>query len=250
MDTSAHGEKISAGQMLILGLSLYVLLALLVEALFTLPPETVRLLQIIDTLICLVFIGDFCVRLWRAERKWAYLKWGWIDLVSSIPNCDLLRWGRAIRILRILRAIRSLKAVGSILFRQRAKGAFLSVTLMAILLVIFSSITVLNCETAERSNIKTAGDALWWSVATITTVGYGDHYPVTTEGRLLGVVLMIAGIGLFGTFTAFIAAYFLDSGKSTNARIEALAGEIKQLRDHLKSNDRHQSGPPPPTSTA
>lgn len=73
-------------------------------------------------------------------------------------------------------------------------------------MVIFSAIAILQVERDPNSNIKTAEDALWWSYVT-TTVGYGDRYPVTTEGRLIASVLMTAGVGLFGTFTAYIASF-------------------------------------------
>jgi voltage-gated potassium channel len=76
-------------------------------------------------------------------------------------------------------------------------------------MIISSSIAILELETAKESNIKTAEDALWWTYTTITTVGYGDKYPVTTEGRILAMVLMTFGVGFFGTFTAYVASIFV-----------------------------------------
>ncbi len=70
---------------------------------------------------------------------------------------------------------------------------------------------ILHLETNHESNIHSAADAMWWSFVTVTTVGYGDHFPVTPSGRVLAAVLMIAGIGLFGTFTAYIATAFLST---------------------------------------
>jgi voltage-gated potassium channel len=81
-------------------------------------------------------------------------------------------------------------------------------------MITFSSIAILQFENAPDSNILTAEDALWWSYTTITTVGYGDRFPVTTEGRLIGVALMTVGVGIFGTYTALIAAWI--TGKSKN----------------------------------
>lgn len=81
--------------------------------------------------------------------------------------------------------------------------------------MIFGSISILQFETAPESNIKTAEDAIWWAFVTITTVGYGDRYPVTTEGRIIAAFLMITGVALFGTFTGFIAAWFMCD-KSNN----------------------------------
>ncbi|MFA5205647.1 MAG: ion transporter, partial [Lentisphaeria bacterium] len=190
--------RITLWQVLMLFLSVYVLGAVFVETIFPLPPETSALLTQIDSLACVVFIGDFFFHLFTAKDKRAYLKWGWIDLVSSIPNLQLLRWGRfarVIRILRILRGIRSTKLILQFLFANRAKGTLASVALISFVLVVFSSIAILNCETSPEANIKTAGDALWWSFSTITTVGYGDCYPVTTLGRIIAAILMTAGVG-------------------------------------------------------
>lgn len=80
-------------------------------------------------------------------------------------------------------------------------------------MVLFSSIAILQVEDSPNSNIKSAEDAIWWSYVTITTVGYGDKYPVTTEGRLIAAVLMTAGVGLFGTFTGFLASWFVQEKK-------------------------------------
>jgi voltage-gated potassium channel len=144
------------------------------------------------------------------------MKWGRIDLVSSIPNVDFLRAGRTlrlIRLLRILRAFRSTKHLVTHVFQNRVQGAFTTVVILAALLIIFSYISILQFETAPESNIKTAEDALWWSYVTITTVGYGDKFPVTTEGRVVGVILMTAGVGLFGTFTGLISSWFVGEKK-------------------------------------
>lgn len=144
--------------------------------------------------------------------------WGWIDLVSSIPMVGVLRVGRIfrlIRLLRIIRAFRSTKKLVYHLFINKAEGAFVSVFSIAILLLIFCSIAILQVETDPNSNIKTAEDAIWWAYVTITTVGYGDKFPVTTEGRVIAAILMTAGVGLFGTFTAYVSSWFL-SGNMKN----------------------------------
>jgi voltage-gated potassium channel len=141
------------------------------------------------------------------------MKWGWIDLISSIPTFDLLRYGRALRILRVLRVIRAFRSTKNLvqfIFKNKAQGAFTSVGIIALLLVVFSAVAILQVETVPESNIKTAEDAIWWAYVTITTVGYGDRYPVTTEGRLIASVLMTAGVGLFGTFAGYISSLFVN----------------------------------------
>ena len=80
--------------------------------------------------------------------------------------------------------------------------------------VIFGSISILLVENDPASNIKSAEDAIWWALVTVTTVGYGDKFPVTTEGRIIGVALMFVGVGLFGTFTGYVASWFTAGNKT------------------------------------
>jgi voltage-gated potassium channel len=212
MEPNNEQKRLGILDILVLILSVYVLGTLIVDTLFTLPKEISRVLGFLDNLICVFFIIEFFIRLTRAENKLKFMKWGWIDLLSSIPNIDFLRAGRAlrlIRILRILRAFRSTKNIVTHIFKNKAQGAFTTLAMLALLLIIFSSVSILQFEDAPTSNIKTAEDAIWWSYVTITTVGYGDKFPVTTEGRIIGVILMTAGVGLFGTLTGFISSWFL-----------------------------------------
>jgi voltage-gated potassium channel len=180
---------------------------------FTLPPETLKLLYLLDDLICFVFLYGFIYRFIKAPSKLKFLKWGWIDLISSIPTLSFLRYGRFVRLfrlLRILRAFRSLKYLTAHIFRNRTRGTFAIVTMVAILMIIFGSVSILQVENDPTSNIKTPEDAIWWAFVTITTVGYGDKFPVTSEGRIIAAFLMITGVGLFGTFTGFVASWFLE----------------------------------------
>ncbi len=197
---------------LILFLSVYILGALLIGVIVDLPPETQKLLQIFDFAICIVFFLDFCVQFYQAETKLKFMRWGWVDLVASIPMIDIFRIGRLLRFVRILRVVKAFKSLKDFLdsyFENKAQGTLNSAIIVAVLMIIFCSITILQVERSPESNITTAGDALWWAFVTITTVGYGDHYPVTLEGRLIAAVLMTTGVGLFGTFTAYVASWFV-----------------------------------------
>lgn len=194
-------DKLGILNILVLVLSLYVLVALIADTFFQLPAETVKLLEIIDNAVCIFFIVEFFIRFHRAENKLQFMKWGWIDLVSSVQTFKFMRAGRLIRlvrILRILRAFRSTKHIVSHIYKNKAKGAFATVGMIAALMVVFSSIAILQVETSPESNIKTAEDALWWAYVTITTVCYGDKYPVTTEGRLIAAALMTGRCWTFG----------------------------------------------------
>jgi voltage-gated potassium channel len=217
MESDSEQKKLGTLDILVLVLSVYVLGTLIIDTFFQLPSEISKILGFLDNLICLFFIVEFFIRFFKADNKLKFMKWGWIDLLSSIPNIDILRAGRAlrlIRILRILRAFRSTKNIVTHIFKSKAQGAFTTVILLALLLIVFSSVSILQFENDPNSNIKTAEDALWWSYVTITTVGYGDKFPVTTGGRVIGVLLMTAGVGLFGTFTAYISSWFLADKKT------------------------------------
>ena len=201
-------------QLLMLFLCIYVIASMFCSVAFNIPVEIARLLQITDNLICVFFLIDFAVNLLSAKKKLQYLKWGWIDLISSIPSVNILRWGRLFRIIRLLRlfrGVRSAKELLSFMLKNKVKGVFGSVVLISIMMMALSSIAILQVENVAESNIKNAEDALWWSFVTITTVGYGDYYPVTLEGRIVGGFLMIVGVGLFGTFTATVSSYFIKT---------------------------------------
>ncbi|HTY88639.1 MAG TPA: ion transporter [Candidatus Acidoferrum sp.] len=247
-------NKLTGFQLVMLVLCVYVLAALFADTVFKLSPPIVSLLQKIDTLICFVFLGDFFYQLYRAERKLAFLKWGWIDFISSIPMLSLFRWGRVvrvIRIIRILRGARSVKYILRVVFRNKARGIFGTVLLVTASLLVFACIAILNVETAPESNIKTAGDALWWAMSTVTTGGNADKFPVTAAGRIIGVMLMTTGVGFFGTLTAYIASLFLNVDKTGRTTEAELVTELKLMRERLESIEArlpHPAGPRPPHS--
>ena len=210
-------NKLGLLNIIVIILSIYVLGALIVDTVFALPTETSILLNYIDNTICSFFFFEFSIRFYRAESKLKFMRWGWIDLLSSIPMVGFLRAGRLLRLIRLLRVIRAFRSTRHLvnhIFANKAQGAFTSISVIAILLVIFSAIGILQVENDPNSNIKTAEDAIWWAYVTITTVGYGDKFPVTTEGRIIAAILMTAGVGLFGTFTAYIASWFVTDNKT------------------------------------
>lgn len=201
-------------QLFALATSAVAILALAVHALVPLDPGTRVILEYFDYTVCALFACDFTWTLWRSKRKVNYmLTWGWLDLLSSIPAVGVLRVGRLSRIVRVLRVLRGLRAarvISTMILSRRGESVLLAATLVSILLVFLSSIAILQFERSDSANIKTPEDAIWWAIVTITTVGYGDRYPVSTEGRILAVMLMTAGVGLFGTFSGFVASWFLS----------------------------------------
>ncbi len=114
------------------------------------------------------------------------------------------------------------RTVWRTLIHDRAGSALLVLLLMGILVLQFGSLLMLFLEQyAPGANITTASDALWYTIVTISTVGYGDRFPVTDAGRLWGSVIIIVGVGIFGTFTGYLANLFLSPRKSDAAAAEA-----------------------------
>jgi voltage-gated potassium channel len=174
-ENNSNHEHVGLFQLVVLILSVVVLGALFADTAFKLPSQISNVLQTVDTLVCILLLSDFGVRFYWAKSKLAFIKWGWIDLIASIPNIPILRIGRLVRILRVIRLLRAIRAthkITSIILRNKIQSGFASVILTSFLLVTFASIGILICEQPEpTANIKTAEDAVWWSVATITTVG-------------------------------------------------------------------------------
>jgi voltage-gated potassium channel len=244
-DASNQHEEVGVFQIVILILSFVVMGMLVADTAFKLPPEVSDVLGKIDTLICIVFLADICIRFHHAKSKLAFLKWGWIDLVSSIPNLPILRWGRLVRVLRIIRLIRALRAthrIAALLLKDKFQTGVASVVLTSILLVIFGSLGILICEQPDpQANIKTADDAMSWSVATITTVGSADKYPVTTEGRFLAMIVMVSGMGLFGGLGGLAASFFIGARDKSivteENRILARLEKLEEKIDRLQRSD-------------
>lgn len=231
-----------AYQLFMLAVSILAIAILGASVALDLRPATLELLDYADTAVCVLFFGDFLYQLGRAKHRWAYfIRWGWIDLLSSIPMVDAFRAGRLLRILRILRILRAAKAakiLADFLLRRRAQGAFLAASLLTLILVIFSSIAILQFEETRGGNITSAGDAIWWTLVTLTTVGYGDRFPVTGEGRAVAVLLMSAGIGLFGTFSGFVASWFLKPGeRQQDDHMDEMRAELAELKRMIVALD-------------
>lgn len=163
------------------------------------------------------FVIDFAVRLYLTNGRRSYALTHWYDVALI-----LLPMLRPLRLLRLLAFARILNrsAVGSLVGKVSTYVA--GTALMALGL---GAIAVLDAEQdSTGANITTFGDALWWSATTVTTVGYGDHFPITATGRLVAVALMLVGIACIGAITAGVAAWLV-------AQVEADAREREQAID-------------------
>ena len=176
-----------------------------------------NVLLIMNAIFSGVFLLDFSYRLATAPSRKDYFfrHFGWADLLASLPLAELkfLRIFRLVRVVRLLRGVGGRKVLRT-LIRDRAGSALYTLLLAGVLVLQFGSLTILRIEDdAPGANITNASDALWYTIATISTVGYGDQYPVTNAGRVVGAMIIVVGVGIFGTFTGYLANLFLAPRK-------------------------------------
>jgi voltage-gated potassium channel len=198
-------------------------------------PDTKSVAFIVDTCLTAFFLFDFALRFHRAPSKRGYFidQQGWLDLLGSlpIPSFRLFRSVRVVKALRRVRALGGRKVVKAIV-RERAQSALLVATFFVIVVMEFGSILVVVVERgAPNANITSGGDALWWAIVSVTTVGYGDEYPVTPAGRGIGSLMLIAGVGLFGVFTGYVARVFLTPPDDNDVELalDLAASEVENV---------------------
>ncbi len=236
-----HELKGTGYELFILMLSILSVVNALIVVLRTGPASDVALA--IDTIMVPIFMIDFLYRLLTARSRSNYFlrRWGWADLLASLPLFRVFRVFRIIRVVRLTRAYGAQQMVRDLEF-ARASATFYLTMFLVILVVEVAGISIYFTEQgAPDANIKSAGDAIWWGLVTITTVGYGDRYPVTGGGRIVGVFLLFAGIALFSVLTGFIANAFLAPRPKRKASkpVGTLSAEVEALGRMLDEHDAH-----------
>ncbi len=200
---------------------------------FRLPESVKNIFNIIEIVSVIIFTAEYILRVWtadliykklnpvKARLKYIFSFMAIIDLLAILPfyipfiipvDLRVLRALRIIRLLRIFKVNRYTSALSTIAeVLKRKKSQLISSILVVFLLMIVSSVLMYNIEnTAQPDTFKNAFSALWWAVATFTTVGYGDIYPVTVLGKILSAVIAILGIGLVAVPTGIISAGFME----------------------------------------
>ena len=173
--------------------------------------STNQILSIIQWVCWLAFAADLLIGILTSENKVAYLKRHPLEIASV-----LLPFLRPLRLMRVI-------SFGGLALQKIAVGRqfaiMVKVAITTIFIAYIAAVQITITERAvEGSNIKTFADGLWWAVTTVTTVGYGDRFPTTTEGRLLAVMLMFMGISLVGVITASVAAWFVKMSQDEESK--------------------------------
>ena len=199
-------------------------------------PQTDRVYTLfvgIDTFICLLFWCQLLTDLARSNSKINYLKHHWPDFIASIPVIEALRFARIVQIFRVIRLLRSSHHIINNIRNNRREATVATIFLLLTVLVTVGSAMILMLESnAPESNIHSAGDALWWVFVTISTVGYGDHYPVTTLGKMLAAVIILCGVGLFGMVAGLVSAIISDPTKKKELDARRHEKEWQQMLDN------------------
>lgn|SRR5215813_3908587 len=234
---------------------------LIIPLVVDLPADVAVTFNAFDYFVWAAFVVEYLVKLYLAPSRWQFFTHHLLDLaVVALP---MFRPLRALRLFRLVNLARVGIVFANGLRRTRAVAAHrgLHLVLLAVLgVVIVCSAMELGFEQqVSGSSIRNFGDALWWAIVTVTTVGYGDRYPVSAGGRGVAVVLMLIGIGLIGVLTATVASYFVEEKADQDkaelnerlTRIEAMLAQALARPDEqdersqqTKESDRNESPGP------
>ena len=233
------------GPLMVLALAMIPLIVVPLVA--DLSPGQARAVLAVDYLIWAAFAVEYVVKLYLAPQRWRFVKANIPDLVIVVvPMLRPLRVLRSARLLRLLGlarvvafAVEGLQETREVLRRRGLSW----VLLIVLALNLVAAALVLTFERGmTNGNIHSYPDALWWAVTTITTVGYGDRFPMSPAGRGVAVVLMVSGIALFGVITASIAAYFVEQKAEQDlaGRLDRVLERLDAIEAKLPSDEQEQ----------
>jgi voltage-gated potassium channel len=250
---SKHSQ---AYNLFIIALTVFSLL-IMVMMLLPLDDDTLMLLQFYDVVICFIFMVDFFINLRASSPKSEYFvkQRGWLDLLGSIPGIlavskfsALFRLARLSRLARLTRLLRGQgkEALIRDIVRYRSRYTTFITIFLTIVVLATASVLVLQFESGSaEANITNGWDALWYSIVTITTVGYGDFYPVSLWGRVTAVFIMVAGVGLIGVMASLLSGLLIGDQSEPEQEqvpdittISALEQEVASL--NLKLDEMQQ----------
>jgi voltage-gated potassium channel len=251
---ATHVEPLNTGyELFILVLTVFSLM-LMALSLLPLKNAVQQLLLVYQNALCVIFLIDFAANLRHAPTWRAYVihQRGWLDLMGSLPALGLfnfsvlLRLARLSRLTRIMRLMhrQNQKQLVEEVLHNRGRYAALVTLLLAFIVLSTASVLVLVFEdAAPDANITSGGDAMWWAIVTITTVGYGDKFPVTAAGRVTGVFVMFAGVGIIGSLAGILSSLILPSpsaptNDSRDAELAEIRGELAALRHLLERQEQ------------
>jgi voltage-gated potassium channel len=244
MDTKNKEPRLNLGyEIFVAAASILSIINMLLVIIPRVNPNAVQVVFTVNTVLTLLFVYDFGIRLFRApDRSWYFVRdYGWADLFSIVPHFRILRLFRIMKAYRLVRR-HGLRNLRDYLATNRADTALYTIVFSAILIIELGSYLVLIAESgAPGATITTAEDAMWWSYVTITTVGYGDMFPITFYGRLVGVLVMTVGVAVFATFAGYVSNKFLTSRprrQRNNLKPGTVSDPLEELKYFLAEREK------------
>ncbi len=217
----------------------FVIIALLFDYFFfEKEPELIYFFRIGDLFACLIFFVDFILSLKEQKHKKNFWRLACLDLFASIPN--LASWGLKyfawfFYLCALIRIARSTLRLVTYLFLEKDKALMSIASTLLFSSIFISSLLILEMErNFDNANIRTLEESIWWAISTVTTVGYGDFYPVSLNGRIVAVFLMFVGITLFSMLAALVLSWLLTSiarneEDTSHEEISKTVKDIKEL---------------------
>jgi voltage-gated potassium channel len=217
-------------------------------------PRTHLIATAVNWVVWLTFCGEFVLRVTIAPDRRAFIRRSWFELVIiavsppfGVP--ETLQGLRAVRAVRFLRLFRFVRAMAVLSIGVRATRRALRHHRLHYVLALTGGVMLLGAsglyviERDQNEGLTSFGDALWWAVSRTTTVGYGDIFPRTGEGRLIAVILMLTGIGVIGVFTATIASFFMiEDDENRSADVERRLTSIEAKLDQMLAERASEGG--------
>jgi voltage-gated potassium channel len=198
--------------------------------------EDAALLTAIDLALTAVFAAEFSSRLLAARDRTRYIGQHWIDALALIPTVRAIRLLRLLRLLRLVRSFAGMFRALSSLERFAKHRGLVALFLAWLGVAFISAAAFYFAEASSNPEIHSPIDAIWWAIVTLTTVGYGDLFPVTPEGRLAGSALMIVGITLWAAITGTITSLLISSS-AADASVPEKIRQLKALVDEELLSD-------------
>jgi voltage-gated potassium channel len=210
---------------------------------FNVSPQVYTLIVYFDLCVVLILIPEFMYRFSKADDKKQFMRSNWTDILGMIPEILV---GPVSTVFRYFRLIRIIKIIA--LFKKEIRHLLelihktkIDYGIFIVLLILLSSATVLYfIEFGVNPDINSYDDALWYLLVTVTTVGYGDIYPKTEAGRVIGTIIMFTGIGFMSFLTATITSVILKSNNNNESdgiheKLDQLHSEIDELKEIIRS---------------
>jgi voltage-gated potassium channel len=240
--------KSTGYELFILLLSLVSIINLVIvwiDMIFYVSPLTREVLDIINAILTIFFIFDFSYRILTTSSKSHYFfrNWGWTDLLACVPALRIFRVFRIFKAVRLLRQFGPKNMLNEVVNNRAGSSLYLAI-FGIIAVAEIASVVVLNVEAPTTdANITTAGDAVWWVMVTLTTVGYGDQFPITYVGRIAGVFVMFSGVALIGVLASFLSNFFLSPPQKDQTQYVATdpKSKLAELRALLEQQQAAQA---------